>query len=269
MEPTASTKKEALQGVFTRAASGYGAIRYFPPLGQWLVDVAQISSGARVLDVACGRGAVLFPTAEKVGPLGQVVGIDLSEGMVQATLADLHQRGLTQAQVHQMDAERLLFPDSAFDHVLCGFSLQFFPGLDRALSEFRRVLKPAGQVAVTTWGDEDSRWGWYDDLLVAYQAVVKLGSQTLDKREELFDWFSRAGFANTQIITKDIDTFYADEEEWWATKWSISGRASLEQLESNRLERLKAEVFGRMQALKEADGFHDRLQVHLTLAIKP
>ncbi|HKZ70400.1 MAG TPA: hypothetical protein VJ020_09990, partial [Anaerolineales bacterium] len=76
-------------------------------------------------------------------------------------------------------------------------------------------------------------------------------------------------FANTQIITKDIDTFYADEEEWWATKWSISGRASLEQLESNRLERLKAEVFGRMQALKEADGFHDRLQVHLTLAIKP
>ena len=154
-------------------------------------------------------------------------------------------------------------------HVLCGFALQFFPHLEQTLSEFHRVLKPTGQVAVTTWGEEDSRWSWYDNLRTAYQAVAKLGSQSLDKREELLARFSRAGFAKIQITTKEMDMIYADEEEWWATQWSISGRAGLERLEQRRLEQFKAEALDRLQALKQVDGFHHRLQAHVTLAVKP
>jgi ubiquinone/menaquinone biosynthesis C-methylase UbiE len=269
VDTEASAKKQALQDVFDRAASTYGGIRYFPLLGQWLVDMAQIPNGAQVLDVACGRGAVLFPAAQQVGPLGQAIGIDLSEGMVQKTDAVIRQLGLTQAKVYQMDAESLQFSDAWFDHILCGFSLQFFPHLEQTLSEFQRILKPKGQVAVTTWGEEDSRWSWYDDLCMAYQAVLKLGSQSLAKREDLFAWFSRAGFVNIQIITKEMDMIYANEDEWWTMQWSISGRAGLERLEPRRLEQFKAEVFDRMQALRQADGFHDRLQAHFTLAIKP
>jgi len=265
----ASAKKQALQGVFDRAASTYGGLRYFPLLGQWLVDVAQIPSGVQVLDVACGRGAVLFPAAQQVGPHGQVIGIDLSEGMVQETRVVLHRLGLTQAKVLQMDAEQLEFPDASFDYVLCGFSLQFFPHLEHTLSEFHRVLKPTGQVAVTTWGEEDQRWSWYGDLRTAYQAVVKLGSQSLDKRDDLFARFSRAGFTNIQIITRELDMIYVDEEEWWTMQWSISGRAGLERLEPKRLGQFKAEVFERMQALRQADGFHDQLQAHCTIAKFP
>ena len=61
-------KKDILQGVFTRSAASYEHIRYFPIFGEWLVETAQIPKGARVLDVACGRGAVLFPAAQRVGP---------------------------------------------------------------------------------------------------------------------------------------------------------------------------------------------------------
>jgi len=168
-----------------------------------------------------------------------------------------------------MDAEQLEFPDASFDYVLCGFSLQFFPHLEHTLSEFRRVLKPTGQVAVTTWGEEDPRWSWYDDLRTAYAAVVKLGSQSLDKREEVLAWFSRMDFANIHITTKELDMIYVDEEEWWTMQWSISGRAGLEQLEPTRLEQFKAEVFERMQILRQADGFHDQLQAHCTIARKP
>ena len=62
---------------------------------------------------------------------------------------------------------------------------------------------------------------------------------------------------------------YGNEEEWWSMQWSISGRAGLERLEPSRLEELKACVFERMQALRQADGFHDRLLAHCTLAVKP
>lgn len=268
MDNDATAKKHALQEVFDRAALTYGNLRYFPLLGQWLVDTAQISREADVLDVACGRGAVLVPAAQQVGPLGQVTGIDLSARMVQETAARVQALSLTQARVLQMDAEHLEFPDATFDYVLCGFSLQFFPHLEQTLSEFRRVLKPNGQVAITTWGEEDPRWSWYDDLRTAYQAVVKLGSHSLDTHEILDEWFSRAGFVNVQVITQNLDMVYADEAAWWAMQWSISGRAGLERLTPERLAEFKAEVFAHMQALRSPDGFHDRLQAHCTTAVK-
>ena len=261
-------KKEILQGVFTRSASSYEHIRYFPIFGQWLADTAQIHEGATVLDVACGRGAVLFPAAQRAGANGKVIGIDLAEGMARETDAEIKRRGLTQADARQMDAETLDFPASFFDFVLCGFSLQFFPHLDRALAEFRRVLKPNGRVAVTTWGDDDSRWDWLGGLRTSYDAVMKLGSQTLDKPDEIQQWFSNAGFNDTQITTKELDMVYRYEEEWWNMVWSISGRAGLEKLSPENLEKFKTECFANMRSQREADGFHDKLSAFCTIAKK-
>ena len=266
---TEPAKKEILREVFDRAAEGYGHIRYFPIFGQWLVDMARIPAGAHILDVACGRGAVLWPAAEKTGPGGRVVGVDLSEGMVREVNAEIHKRGLKHAEAHAMDAEHLDFPDGTFDYVLCGFSLQFFPHLAQALLEFRRVLKPGGRVVVTTWGDEDSRWDWWGELRDKYGAVVKLGSQSLDKPDEIERWFDQAGFADIDIFTRDMDMIFADEAEWWNMQWSISGRAGLEKLDAATLKNFQAEVAARMQAHKEADGFHDRLQAHCAIAKKP
>src|SRR4030095_8041259 len=91
-------KKDTLQGVFTRSASSYERIRYFPIFGEWLVEMAKIREGANILDVACGRGAVLFPAAERVGLSGHVIGIDLAEGMARETGLEIQRRGLTQAE---------------------------------------------------------------------------------------------------------------------------------------------------------------------------
>jgi ubiquinone/menaquinone biosynthesis C-methylase UbiE len=261
-------KKDTLRGVFTRSASSYERIPYFPIFGEWLVEVAQIPEGATILDVACGRGAVLFPAAERVGPGGHVIGIDLADGMARETGLEIQRRGLKQAEARQMDAEHLTFPDSSFDFVLCGFSLQFFPHLAQALSEFRRVLKPDGRIAVTTWGKDDERWDWYADLRETYGAVVKLGSQSLDKPEEMQSWFSQAGFVDIQISTKELDMVFLNEAEWWNMVWSLSGRAGLEKLSIGDLERFKAEAFEKVQAQKQADGFHYRLEAFCTSANK-
>jgi ubiquinone/menaquinone biosynthesis C-methylase UbiE len=261
-------KKDTLRGVFTRSASSYDRIRYFPIFGEWLVEVAQIPEGARILDVACGRGAVLFPAAERVGPGGHVIGIDLADGMARETGLEIERRELKQAETRQMDAEHLTFPDSSFDFVLCGFSLQFFPHLDQALSEFKRVLKPGGRIAVTTWGSDDERWNWYDDLKETYGAVVKLGSQSLDTPEEIQRWFSQAGFQDIQISTKELDMVFLDEDEWWNMVWSISGRAGLEKLSPEAFARFKAEAFEKTRAQKQDDGLHYWLAAFCTVAGK-
>jgi ubiquinone/menaquinone biosynthesis C-methylase UbiE len=266
---TEPSKKDILREVFNRGAEGYGHIRYFPIFGVWLVENAQIPSGAHILDVACGRGAVLWPAAEKAGPNGRVVGIDLSPGMVQEVNAEAHRRGLKHVEAYAMDAEHLEFPETSFDLVLCGFSLQFFPHLADALLEFKRVLKPGGHVVITTWGEEDSRWDWWGDLRREYGAVMSLGSQSLDTPDEIKKWFDEAGFEDMKIVTKELDMVFADEAEWWNMQWSISGRAGLEKLDAGTLEKFKAEVSSRLQSHKETDGFHDRLQAHCAIVRKP
>jgi ubiquinone/menaquinone biosynthesis C-methylase UbiE len=270
MSDEEQTRKALIEGVFNRAAATYERVHYFWPLGRRLVERAAIGPGAHVLDVACGRGAILFPAAEAVGPAGQVIGIDLSAFMAEATQAEIGRRGIGQAAARQMDAEALAFPDAAFDYVLCGFSLPFFPHLQQALAEFRRVLKPGGRLAVTTWSDdEDPRWAWYDELCDAYQIGVKLRTQSLGTPEELHAALLEAGFAGIQISPEHFEAVYPDEEAWWLMRWSISGRAALEQLAPPVLARFKAEAFARMQVLREPDGFHDLLQALFTCASKP
>src|SRR5438270_8196493 len=92
-------QKAEITSLYSRVASSYGRIGpdVFSPIGSWLVELMNLSPGAHVLDVATGRGAVLFHTAEQVGPGGQVIGIDLAEQMVLETARDIEQRGVKNA----------------------------------------------------------------------------------------------------------------------------------------------------------------------------
>lgn len=270
-EDESQAKKELIAGVFGRAAPAYDRTgpRFFTHFGQRLVAHARIPLGARVLDIAAGRGAVLFPAAAQVGPAGRVIGIDLAGPMVEETAAEITQRGLKNAEIRQMDAEALAFPDVSFDRVLCGFALFFFPKLHKALSEFHRVLKPGGILAATTWGTSDERWAWVPELLKTYQLPVELGTQDLDKPADLEAAFRGAGFADVRVVAEEADFVYEDEEEWWATRWSHGSRATLERMSAVALEKFKGDVFRRMQPLKQPDGFHVLLRVLYALGIRP
>src|SRR5215212_10221655 len=98
MQRDAATSKDNVTDFFSQAASSFGrddvGIRRFPHFGRRLVEVADLPVGGRVLDVATGRGAVLFPAAERVGPTGSVLGIDLTPSMVAATVADIARGGV-------------------------------------------------------------------------------------------------------------------------------------------------------------------------------
>src|SRR5690348_6260576 len=98
-----SDRKRYIAAAYGRLAPDYDRIgpRLYSYFGRCLVEFAPILPGTEVLDVAAGRGAVLFPAAERVGERGRVIGIDLTEAMVQHTAAELHQRGLQQAEMRR------------------------------------------------------------------------------------------------------------------------------------------------------------------------
>jgi O-methyltransferase/aklanonic acid methyltransferase len=76
--------KDHVVAGFAAAADEYDAdgTEVFQPVGQWLVEVAQVPADAWVLDVGCGKGAVTIPAARAAGPRRHVTGIDLAAPML-------------------------------------------------------------------------------------------------------------------------------------------------------------------------------------------
>ena len=120
------------------------------PVSADLLRAADLQPGQRVLDVACGTGVIARLAAERVGPAGSVVGVDVAPDMIDvaksAPAADVH------IEWHVSDAAALPLPDDAYDVVLCQMGLMFMEDRPAALAEMRRVLAPGGRVVVNTPG---------------------------------------------------------------------------------------------------------------------
>jgi ubiquinone/menaquinone biosynthesis C-methylase UbiE len=122
----------------------------FAPWAAVLLERAALQLGERVLDVACGTGIVARLAAPKVGPHGQVTGLDLNPGML-AVARSLSPAGGAVIDWREGSAVALPFAEATFDVVLCQQGLQFFPDRLGVLREMRRVLTPGGRLTLAVW----------------------------------------------------------------------------------------------------------------------
>jgi ubiquinone/menaquinone biosynthesis C-methylase UbiE len=143
------------------AARDYEALwqAQLAPAQERLLACASVARGERVVDIACGTGLVSLAAARAVGPAGQVLGVDLSAGMVDAARQRARDCNMPNATFLRMDAGQLALPGASFDAALCALGLMYVPDPARALAEMRRVLRPGGRVALAVWG-ERARCGW-------------------------------------------------------------------------------------------------------------
>jgi SAM-dependent methyltransferase len=262
--------KSWLAGVFDRAAASYDEVAggYHEHFGGRLVALAGIGAGDDVLDVACGRGAALVPAARAVAPTGRAVGVDLSPEMVRLARDALGEAGLA-GDARQMDAEHLAFDGATFGAVLCGFGVFFLPDPLRAVAGFREVLRPGGVVGISTWGADDPRWSWEDELLADVQVPRRALVRPFDSPGELRELLTAAGFEDITVHVEEHQVRLADAEEWWAWKWSYSLRGVLEQLPPARLARMRRDAATHLARIAEPDGLPLRLQALVAIARRP
>ena len=261
--------KAMVAQVFSDSAESYDqVIEFFAPFGRALVAAADLPRGAKVLDVACGRGACLYPALESVGPEGQVIGIDLAPGMVDALAADLEARGITNASVQVGDAEALDFPSGSFDAVLAGFMIFFAPDPDRVLAEFCRVLKPGGTVALTIFdGDTPSAFLRQvgEELFGAQDARA---SEAFDRSEVLDPALVHAGFTAPMGIDV-IERFrFGSVEQMERWHRSHFARLLLEVLNEDQLAIYRQRVAEHLAEAEVEGGYQLIQRARVTVATK-
>ena len=262
MKPDPEAVKRSIAGVFDRAADTYDrtGVEFFGIVGRTLVDLAAVEPGARVLDLGCGRGAATLPAAERVGPKGHVLAIDLAEGMVSRLRAEVEQAGLSQVVCRVGDAEDPDVEPGAWDVVLASLVLFFLPNHQGAMRSYRRLLRPGGRLAFSWFAGEDPRWDpvfeeLVDELPEAARGPRRPGQDgPFANPTSMADFLTDAGYTPVTEVQPVVVRF-PDEAAWWATLWSHGRRAALEKLrDEGVLESTMARMSGVLDAVRTPDG---------------
>jgi SAM-dependent methyltransferase len=112
-----------------------------------MLDEAFPGEGKRVLDIGCGAGATTLAMAQRLGPSGQCVGVDISAPLVEVARA----RAAANTSFVVADAQTYAFEPATFDAVISRFGVMFFDDPVAAFANIRRATRRDGRLAVVTW----------------------------------------------------------------------------------------------------------------------
>jgi SAM-dependent methyltransferase len=200
--------------IFNVSADAYTRFmgRYSEPLAARFADLAAVRNGQRALDVGCGPGAL---TAELVGRLGlgAVCAVDPSPPFAAAV-----GKRLPGVEVAVAAAERLPFPDGAFDAALAQLVVHFMADPVAGLHEMGRVTRGGGVVAACVWDHAGDR----GPLTTFWRAVRDLDPSAPDEsglagvgEGQLAGLFTQAGLTVTEATALTVQVRHATFGEWW------------------------------------------------------
>jgi SAM-dependent methyltransferase len=205
-----------------------------------VADAAGITTGDKVLDVGCGTGVLAREALGRIGQEGQVVGLDLNEGMLAVAA-----RTEPKIEWRQGDAARLPFKDASFDVVVSQFALMFFPDRVAALSEMWRTLAPAGHLAVAVWAPIEHARGYRilvdiaarqcgDDAAGVLAAPFVLGDQA-----ELAKLFVDSGISGASVTLHGGSVRFPSTKEF--IRIEVKGSPLADMLSDDAMQALNME----------------------------
>ncbi|MFD4376794.1 class I SAM-dependent methyltransferase [Streptomyces sp. NPDC058486] len=275
--------KSTVTEAFNEAAATYDqmGVEFFTPMGRRLVERVAPRPGERVLDVGCGRGAALFVAADRVGPSGHVLGIDIAPAMVEAARERAAAVGARHVEVRVMDGEHPDLPPASFDVVTGSYSVIFLPDAPKALGRYAALLRPAGRIAFTSPVFTDDTFPFlppvFTDLIPERllrnlppewqpEALKRRFNSWLGDRDELTRTMVRAGFEDIEIVDEHVELLAADGTTWVDWSHTQGMRLLWQHLPAYESAQLRARLIAELDRLRGDGPLHLPTPVRFVLA---
>jgi ubiquinone/menaquinone biosynthesis C-methylase UbiE len=259
--------------------------RWHPTLKTWLgpvtdsmLDMAQVKTGYRILDIAAGAGEQSITAADKVGPTGYVLATDLAPRILQYALELAKVKNITNIEVKEMDGENLTVPDESFDTVISRVGLIYFPDQQKALREMRRVLKPGGYVAAIVYSTAANNKFFSTPVSIIRRRAQlppplagQPGPFSLGDDGALGEAFAKAGFVNinTQKVQAPVKMPTAKD----CVRFEYESFAALHQMLGSLSDAEKAaaweEIEFELSKFEDANGFSGPCEMVVGVGQKP
>jgi SAM-dependent methyltransferase len=229
--------------VSTDAAEVYESCFVPAIFGAWagpVADAAGIRAGNKILDVGCGTGVLAREALRRVGQEGQVVGLDLNEGMLAVAA-----RAEPNIEWRRGDAASLPFEDSSFDVVVSQFALMYFPDRVASLREMWRTLAPGGRLAVAAWAPIDHARGYQILVDIALRqcgraaADVLAAPFVLGDRAELAELVVSSGISGANVTLHEGSIRFPSVKEF--IRIEVKGSPLAEMLSDDVMQTLATE----------------------------
>jgi len=236
-----------------RAAFTYNAAADFydrSPLSFWnyfgeqTIALLSLPPGSSVLDVCCGTGASALPAAKRAGSRGKVIGVDLAKELLELARGKAAQQHFGNIQFELGDMLSLRFPSGSFDAVVCVFGILFVPDMSMAVHELWRLVRPGGQLAVTTWGPnlfEPANTAFWRSIKNVWPELYK-GFNPWDRISDpanLEKILSEGGVELPRITAENRFHLINSAEDWWTIILGSGYRGTIEQLDASERDRVK------------------------------
>jgi ubiquinone/menaquinone biosynthesis C-methylase UbiE len=238
--------RDRVTRAYNAAADRYDdpANAFWGRFGARTIERIGLSPGSRVLDACCGSGASAIPAAQAVAPGGSVIGIDVSDNLLELGRRKASAAGLRNLQFRHGDMLNLDLPEAPFDAVVCVFGIFFAPDMVAAVRELWRVVTPGGVLAITTWGPR-----WFEPAVSVFWNAVR------DVRPDLYKAFNPwdritnpssvaallqdAGISDGHAVAEAGHHPIESPDAWWAAMLGSGTRGTIDQLSAQDLERVR------------------------------
>jgi len=173
-----------------------------------------VRRGQRVLDVACGFGETTLELADRVGPLGSVLGLDCTRAFIEIAERERETSGVSNVEYWVADIDDVLLPARAFDAAVSRFGIMFCASPVRALRAIARALVPGGELGLICWRSVAHNPCWGLAERVALRHVQPPGEQAQTCGPGLFSMADRetderilhaAGFEDVRVVQQDAE----------------------------------------------------------------
>ncbi len=165
------------------------------------VAMASISEGETVVDLGSGGGIDVFLAARKTGPQGRVIGIDMTQEMIELARRNAIKTGLENVEFHLAEIADMPLEDNSVDCVISNCVINLVADKDAAYAEIFRILKPGGRLAISDIALRKTLPKDIQESMAAWTSCVAGAISIDDNRQKL----ERAGFAAIEVLDAGSD----------------------------------------------------------------